>query len=91
MLFYDCLKMPEERRNASQVNFVELLNCLNPQLKAQVRSLEKLNKRKVQALFGVKFNQTCINENVLPNYTDIYIYIQIRCTEVSPSVYIIII
>ena len=85
MLFV-CLKMPEVRRNRSQINFVELLNRPNPQLEAQIGNLEKLNKRKVQALYGVKFNQTCMNENIHPNYKNININIYIYISRFWPPI-----
>ena len=52
-----------------------LLNSLNPENKSRVRYLERLDRKIVNCSYAVKFNKTCINENLLPKYTDIYIYI----------------
>ena len=69
-----CLKMDEVVRNRSQiqVNFGVLLFCLNNQDRSLVRNLEKLYRKQIQSSYGVVFNETCLNENSLPKYTDIY-------------------
>ena len=54
--------------------FEELLARLTTQTRALVKKLEKFNYRSVQSSFGIKFNKTCINEDILPNYTEIRIY-----------------
>ena len=57
-----------DERNASQ-NFINLNigQLLNLKL--------KLNKSFVNNKYGISFNKICINEGLLPNYTNIYIYI----------------
>ena len=50
-----------------------LLNIIEPESKKLFRDLEKLNKKYTNKKFGVTFNQTCLNEKLLPNY--IYTYI----------------
>ena len=42
-----------------------------------VRNIERLNKKITNAKLSVLFNQTCISNNLLPSYTNIYIYIYI--------------
>ena len=57
--------------------FGKVLAPLTTQTRAIVRKLEKLNYRSAQSSFGIKCNITCINEDTLPNYTEIYIYIYV--------------
>lgn len=45
--------------------------------KALIRSIEKVNKKLIDNKYSLVFNTTCINENLLPKYTNIYIYILI--------------
>ena len=54
--------------------FGELLARLTTQTRAIVRKLEKLNYRSVQSSFGIKFNRTCIKEDILPKFTEIRIH-----------------
>ena len=68
-----------DERNASQnlinLNIGQLLNLLDNVNKNYVRKFEKLNKSFVNNKYGISFNKSCINEELLPNYTNIYIYI----------------
>ena len=70
-----------DERNASQnfinLNIGQLLNLLDNVNKNYVRKLEKLNKSFVNNKYGIYFNKICIDEELLPNYTNIYIYIYI--------------
>ena len=52
-----------------------MLSRLHPLVKDQVRNLGKMNKRKVQTLYGVKVNQTYLYMFI---YIYIYIYIYIN-------------
>ena len=67
-----------DERNASQnlinLNIEQLLNLLDIANKNHVRKSEKLNKSFVKNKYGISFNKICINERLLPNYTNIYIY-----------------
>ena len=67
-----------DERNASQnlisLNIGQLLNLLDNVNKNYVRKFEKLNKSFVNNKYGISFNKSCINEELLPNYTNIYIY-----------------
>ena len=51
-----------------------LLNRLTPQAKALTRKLEREEKKLVNCTSGVSFLKTCINENLLPKFTDIKSY-----------------
>ena len=77
-----------DERNASQnfinLNIGKLLNLLDYVNKNYVMKLEKLNKSFVNNKYGISFNKICINEGLLPNYTNIYIYIYIH-NENSPT------
>ena len=59
--------MSEEARNAS-VGL--LLNLVEPESKNLFRTLEKLQKKYINKKYGVIFNETCLNEKLLPNYTN---------------------
>ena len=50
------------------------LNQLQPHGKALTRKLERLKKQEVNSSLGVKFLETCLNEGLLPNFTDIKPY-----------------
>ena len=62
--------MVDDDRNAS-VGY--LLSTVEQESKKLFRTLEKLYRKYINAKFGVLFNQTCLNENLLPNYTYINI------------------
>ena len=68
--------MVEDDRNRSPElnNFGNLLFSLDSQQRALVRSLEKLYRKKIQSSFGVTFNKTCLDEYLLPKYTEIRTY-----------------
>ena len=65
--------MPEAGRNRSStpITFGYLLSRLNDPVRSNVRKLEKLMIKEVHSTYGVKFNKTCIEEDLLPSYTDI--------------------
>ena len=67
-----------DERNASQnfinLNIGQLLNLLDNVNKNYVRKLENLKKNFVNNKYGISFNKICMNEGLLPNYTNIYIY-----------------
>ena len=71
--------MSEDRRNASQNAFNaptigELLHQLSVFNKSLVRKLEKCNKKLIQNKYDILFNETCINEELLPKYTNIRLH-----------------
>ena len=59
-------------KNLINLNIGQLLNLLNNVNKNYVRKLEKLNKSFVNNKYGLSFNKICVNEGLLPNYTNIY-------------------
>ena len=61
-----------DRNRSPELNcFGNLLFSLDFQQRVLVWNLEKLHRKKIQSSFGVTFNKTCLNENLLPKYTDI--------------------
>ena len=63
-----------DERNALQnlinLNIGQLLKFLDNVNKNYVWKLEKLNKSFVNNKYGISFNKICINEMLLPNYTN---------------------
>ena len=57
------------------MNFGEFLYIQPDNIKKQVRNIEKLEKKLANVRVAIVFNKTCLNENLLPTLTDIYIYI----------------
>ena len=58
--------------------FSKLLGAIeDPHHIMKIRALEKLNKKKIDAKFGVFLNEVCLSERLVPNYTNMYIYIYI--------------
>ena len=66
--------MFSEENETSRTNFGFLLNQMPPDQKSLVRYIEKIDKKIVNATNGVKFLQACIDEDLLPKFTDIYIF-----------------
>lgn len=60
------------------MSFGELLFQLSPDAKKIVRGIEALNQKIINTEYAVIFNETCLKENLLPVYTNIYIYIYIK-------------
>ena len=59
--------------DVSLLTFVELLHPLNGDLDNQIRNFEKKKKKILSAKYGILFNQTCLNEELHPTYSYIYI------------------
>ena len=55
------------------MNFGELIFNFPCNIRSKIRYLEKLEKKLVKANIAILFNRTCIKENILPKFTDIYI------------------
>ena len=55
----------------------ELILTLPPDTKSLIRSMEKTTRKIINTQLSLVFNKTCIQENLLPAYTNIYIYIYI--------------
>ena len=64
-----------ETRRVETLNLGELLYSVEIGTRILIRKLEKLIKKCVNLKFNVLFNQVCINEKLLPKYTNIYIYL----------------
>ena len=61
--------------NYQILNIGELLYLLPCNLlRNNVRAIEKLNKRFINAKCGKIFNETCISERLFPKFAYIYIY-----------------
>ena len=57
------------------MNFGNVLFQQPYNIRKQVRNIETNEKKLIQAKMAVLFNNACINENLLPNFTNIYNYI----------------
>ena len=53
----------------------DLLSKLNDNGKSIVRSIEKVQKKLANIRNAVIFNETCLEQGLLPKYYNIYIYI----------------
>ena len=57
------------------MNIAQLIFNLPAATKYVVRNVEKCKNKLINCQYAAQFNKTCVNENILPNYTNIYIYI----------------
>ena len=57
------------------MTYVDLLNHLSQKQKRLFRDFEREKKKLFKAKWSKTFNEVCLKENMLPNYTNIYIYI----------------
>ena len=67
------------------MNFGEFLHLHPENIKKRIRKIENLENKLANARVAIVFNKTCLNENLLPTFTNIYIYIYIlnfRCNSV---------
>ena len=69
----------------SLLTFGELLHPLNVYLKNKIRNFEKHKKQILSAKYGILFNQTCLNEELQPTYTNIYIYTHTHCRSLTKA------
>ena len=56
------------------MNFGELIYHQPNNIKKLLRKIENLEKKLVNARVAIVFNKTCLNENLLPTFTNIYIF-----------------
>ena len=56
-------------------NFGEVLYNLPFDLKSKFRKLENNSKKLITSKWSIVFNETCLKENLLPIYSNIYICI----------------
>ena len=54
-------------------NLGSLVHPLPPELRKQVRDLEKVSFRRCKAECSLLFNSVCAKENLLPNYSNQYV------------------
>ena len=59
--------------NFDILNYGEILSFLTPEIRKNVRYLEKLLKKKESLIIGAKFIETCLNEGLLPKFTEIFL------------------
>ena len=57
------------------MSFGDLIHQLGNEPKTIIRHIEQTTKKLIKAKYALAFNKTCINENILPKYSNIYIYI----------------
>ena len=70
--------MAYEGSKSARDNFGKFIYQFQPEIKTLIRKLERiLNKLSKQNL-SLLFNETCLNERLLPNYIYIYIYILVQ-------------
>ena len=62
---------------AMSVNLGSLIFNLQPECRKSVRDLEKVSVKLIKQKCSLLFNSTCLKEDILPTYTNIYIYIYI--------------
>ena len=53
----------------------QLIFHLPAEKKQKIRKIEKINKKIASVKSSLVFNRTCIKENLLPKYTNIYNFI----------------
>ena len=63
--------------HTNTMSFGDLLYNLPVDVKKNVRAIERIQTKIAKNLVAQQFNVTCLNENLLPKYTNIYIYIYI--------------
>ena len=56
------------------MNFGEFLHLHPENIKKLIRKIENLENKLVNARVAIVFNKTCLNENLLPTFMNIYIY-----------------
>ena len=57
------------------MDFGELLYLQPEIIKKQLRKIESIENKLANGEVAIVFNKTCLNENLLPTFTNIYIYI----------------
>ena len=68
------------------MNFGELIYLQPDNVKKLLRKIENIEKKLANARVAILFNETCLNENILPNFTNIYIYIYVNI-QILPQIY----
>ena len=58
-------------------NYGDLLHLVDEELRRLYRRYESISKKLIKCKWSKTFNGICLKENILPTYTNIYIYIYI--------------
>ena len=77
---YTCkqpLMMAYEGSESAWDNFGKFIHQFQPETKTLIRKLEKILIKLYRQNVPLLFNQTFLNERLLPNYTHIYVHISI--------------
>ena len=71
------LMMAQSRaeRTRDTYNYGQYLNQFPPNTIKVIREFERIQKKICRHKMSIMFNEICINEEMLPKYTYIYIYI----------------
>ena len=56
------------------MNIAQLIFNLPAATKYVVRNVEKCKNKLINCQYAAQFNKTCLNENILPNYTNIKVH-----------------
>ena len=57
------------------MSFGNFLHQFDPDTRKSIRLIESTDRKTINAELSLLFNETCLNEKILPRYTNIYIYI----------------
>ena len=76
--------MAYKRSESTWDNFGKFIHQFQPEIKTLIRKLESILIKLYRQNVSLLFNQACLNEILLPNYTHtIYIYISAQWVECS--------
>ena len=56
-------------------NYGILLNEIPYNLKRKFRYLEKISKKVNNLVWSIMFNETCLNEGIMPKYSKFYVFL----------------
>ena len=59
-------------------NFANFLFLFNQETRRLIRSIENIEKKLMNCQLAVVFNKICLNEDILPIYTNIYLFIYLQ-------------
>lgn len=67
-----------KNKNKYVMSFGNLIYQLTNECKTIIRHIEQTTKKLIKAKYALAFNKTCINENILPKYSNLNIYIRVE-------------
>ena len=70
-------KKKKKRSESTRDNFSKFIHQFQPKTKTLIKKLERILIKLYRQNLSLLFNQTCLNERLLPNYTHTHIYIYI--------------